>query len=116
MLQGEHSATLEHSAILSTVIKLPFVIKIFVLSVFERPLNTSILYRTAHFVYFKGSPVEFFSNYDVFCPCLLFFGLNKKCRPRRYAALSHDVASRSDIMPCNKINKPLVVYRFGNVW
>ena len=34
MLQGEHSA------ILSTFIKLPFVIKTFVLSIFERPLKT----------------------------------------------------------------------------
>ena len=34
MLQGEHSATL------STFIKLQFVIKIFVLSIFERPLKT----------------------------------------------------------------------------
>ena len=31
---------LEHSAILSTFIKLPFVIKIFVLSIFEWPLKT----------------------------------------------------------------------------
>ena len=30
----------EHSAILSTFIKLPFVIKIFVLSIFERLLKT----------------------------------------------------------------------------
>ena len=30
----------EHSAILSTLIKLPFVIKIFVLSIFEWPLKT----------------------------------------------------------------------------
>ena len=31
--------------------------------------------------------------------------------------LSHDIAwpSRSDIMPYNKIDKPLVVYRFINV-
>ena len=30
--------------------------------------------------------------------------------------LSHDVASGSDITPCIKIDKPLVVYRFsGNV-
>ena len=30
--------------------------------------------------------------------------------------LSYDVASESEITPCNKINKPLVVYRFtGNV-
>ena len=34
MLQGEHSA------ILSTFIKLPFVIKTFGLSIFERPLKT----------------------------------------------------------------------------
>ena len=34
MLQGEHSA------ILSTFIKLPIVIKIFVLSIFERPFYT----------------------------------------------------------------------------
>ena len=34
MLQGEHSA------ILSTFMKLPFVIKIFVLSIFEWPLKT----------------------------------------------------------------------------
>ena len=33
---------LEHSAILSTFIKLPFVIKIFVLSIFEWPLKTGI--------------------------------------------------------------------------
>ena len=30
----------------------------------------------------------------------------------RYQYLSHDVASGSEITPCNKINKPLVVYRF----
>ena len=30
--------------------------------------------------------------------------------------LSHDVASGSEIIPCNKIDKPLVVYRLtGNV-
>ena len=30
--------------------------------------------------------------------------------------LSYDVASVSEITPCNKIDKPLVVYRFtGNV-
>ena len=30
--------------------------------------------------------------------------------------LSYDVASGSEITPCNKIGKPLVVYRFtGNV-
>ena len=44
MLQGEHSA------ILSTFIKLPFVIKIFVLSIFEWPFYT-------------GFTVEIFSQY-----------------------------------------------------
>ena len=34
----------EHSAILSTFIKLPFVIKIFVLSIFEWQLKTRLLY------------------------------------------------------------------------
>ena len=29
--------------------------------------------------------------------------------------LSHDTASRSDITLCNKIDKPLVVYRFRYV-
>ena len=29
--------------------------------------------------------------------------------------LSHDVVSGSDITPCNKIDKPLVVNRFRNV-
>ena len=33
-----------------------------------------------------------------------------------YLHLSYDVASGSEITPCNKICKPLVVYRFtGNV-
>ena len=35
---------LEHSAILLTFIKLPFVIKIYVLSIFECPLKTGLLY------------------------------------------------------------------------
>ena len=30
-------------------------------------------------------------------------------------SLSLDVAPGSDITPCNKIDKPLVVYRFSNV-
>ena len=32
-----------------------------------------------------------------------------------YDHLSHDIVSGSHIMPCNKIDKPLVVYRFSNV-
>ena len=32
------------------------------------------------------------------------------------SCLSHGIASGSDITPCNKIDKPVVVYRFlGNV-
>ena len=38
MLQGEHSA------ILSTFIKLPFIIKIFILSIFEWPFTRVLLY------------------------------------------------------------------------
>ena len=41
MLQGEHSA------ILSTFIKLPFVIKIFVLTIFEWPLKTGFAVNTS---------------------------------------------------------------------
>ena len=36
---------MEHSAILLTFIKLPFVIKIFVLSIFERPIYTGVVAR-----------------------------------------------------------------------
>ena len=41
----------------------------------------------------------------------------KKCHmSNQYWSESHDVASENDITPCNKIDKPLVVYRFtGNV-
>ena len=40
-MQGKSSAECsEHSAILSPFIKVPFVIKIFVLSIFERPIYT----------------------------------------------------------------------------
>ena len=42
--------------------------------------------------------------------------LDAKLLDVRYIHLSYDVASRSEITPCNKICKPLVVYRFtGNV-
>ena len=47
MLQGEHSA------ILSAFSKLPFVIKIFVLSIFEWPFYTGFtVYPYSYFVYF----------------------------------------------------------------
>ena len=49
---------LEHSAILSTFIKLPFVIKIFVLSIFEWPFYTGFTVHSAvmlHCISKKGS-------------------------------------------------------------
>ena len=72
MLQGEHSA------ILSTFLKLSFAIKIFVLSIFEWPLKT---------------------GFTVVSVCFQMY-------------LSYDFASGSDITPCIKNDKPLVVYRF----
>ena len=45
-------------------------------------------------------------------------GMSLLCTPHIYdiVLLSYDVASGSEITPCNKIDKPLVVYRFtGNV-
>ena len=52
---------------------------------------------------------------------LVFFVNGKKVSEimsghEKYVRLSHDVASGSEITPCNKICKPLVVYQFtGNV-
>ena len=45
----------------------------------------------------------------------LNIGQNKKimCVNSDYCHLSYDVASGSEITPCNKIDKPLVVYRFS---
>ena len=63
MLQGEHSA------ILSTFIKLPFAMKTFVLSIFERPLKTGF---TVPFSY----PVPFsflVFSFLVFSSCILGF-------------------------------------------
>ena len=48
ILQGEHSV------ILSTFIKLPFVIKIFVLSIFEWPFYTGLLYSQTSKMCFNG--------------------------------------------------------------
>ena len=49
MLQGEHSA------ILLTFIKLPFVNKIFVISIFEWPVYTGFTVRfETNFMYFSG--------------------------------------------------------------
>ena len=49
----------EHSAILSTFIKLPFVIKIFVLSIFEWPFYTSftVLCASQNICHHKLNPV-----------------------------------------------------------
>ena len=45
-----------------------------------------------------------------------FLDKNAKREMFNYKYLSYDVASGSEITPCNKICKPLVVYRFtGNV-
>ena len=54
MLQGEHSA------ILSTFIKLPFVVKIFVLSIFECP-------------FYSGFTVLHFKEMMYFCPFKIVF-------------------------------------------
>ena len=44
------------------------------------------------------------------------YKMRRKTKGNDYIHLSYDVASGSAIMPCNKIDKPLVVYRFtGNV-
>ena len=41
--------------------------------------------------------------------------LTRHAQSKLFHYLSHDVASRSGITPCNKIDKPLVVYRLSNV-
>ena len=42
--------------------------------------------------------------------------LSNNTEERQNLQLSYDVASGSEITPCNEIDKPLVVYRFtGNV-
>ena len=67
MLQGEHSA------ILSTLIKLPFVIKIFVLSNFERPLKTGL---TVHSSGQQTAPKSDLGPY-----CLQYWRI--KCKRRK---------------------------------
>ena len=61
----------EHSAILSTFIKLPFVIKIFVLSIFEWPFYTGFTVhlnslQIKHYLRFLCS--KFLSKYAKFIP------------------------------------------------
>ena len=41
--------------------------------------------------------------------------LQQSCKIINISILSHDVASCSDITPCNKIDKPLLVYRLDVV-
>ena len=56
----------EHSAIFSTFIKLPFVIKIFVLSIFEWPLTVLCIMRASRLV----------RSYIVICKVV---GVSKQC-------------------------------------
>ena len=51
MLQGEHSA------ILSTFIKLPFVIKIYVMSIFECPLKTGFIVHIKQAMLMTGAKI-----------------------------------------------------------
>ena len=44
-MQVKSIAEWNHYAILSTLIKLPFSIQVFVLSIFKRPLKTVLLYE-----------------------------------------------------------------------
>ena len=45
LIQVKFTAEGEHSAILSTFIKLLFVVKLFILSIFEWPIRQVLLYR-----------------------------------------------------------------------
>ena len=88
----------EHSAILSTFIKLPFVIKIFVLSIFEWLLKTGFT-EIFHHIPKKTNldmnnnvEQEGFSSYKImihFCPEDLFYSLQTvqilmKCHSMRH--------------------------------
>ena len=56
---------MEHSAILSTFIKLPFVIKIFALLIFEWPLKTSFTVDKAYLFVTSQSTIFSKTNQDV---------------------------------------------------
>ena len=64
MLQAEHSAILqaEHSAIFLTFIKLPFVNKIFVLSIFEWLFYTGFTVQDLHKMHFSIAIGESFQD------------------------------------------------------
>ena len=67
------NAPREHSAILSTFIRLPFVFKTFVLSIFEWPLKTGLMYRLKDetpivfvgFVYSPSFVVQYYVSFLV---------------------------------------------------
>ena len=52
----------EHSEILSTLIKLPFVIKIFVLPIFEWSYNTGLKYSKFSFLSDKQLEMQFYGD------------------------------------------------------
>ena len=54
-----------HSEILSTLIKLPFVIKIFVLPIFEWPFNTGLNYSKFSFLSDKQLEMQFYGDVGV---------------------------------------------------
>ena len=91
-------------------------------NVHKKEINTFILFRQKRWIEQKIT-LEVLFLIDRLLKELIWnsrgkFGLAPEpslhARKQRY--LSHDDASESDITPCNKIDKPLVVYRFtGNV-
>ena len=52
----------EHYEILLTLIKLPFVIKIFVLPIFEWPFNTGLKYSKFSFLSYKQLEMQFYGD------------------------------------------------------
>ena len=73
-MHGE--APREYSAILSTFIKLPFVLKTFVLSFFERQLKTGFTVYTYAWVKVQNfQNPEFRNNPENFHPCICYSGL-----------------------------------------
>ena len=61
-------------------------------------------------------------KFEIYCrrrgfkQCISRLFCKNYCRKSFLNILSHDVAAGSEITPCNKIDKPQVVYRFtGNV-
>ena len=63
-----------------------------------------------------GQPIINVKRFSPFLPNNYVMKHNSAILYQIYLHLSYDVASGSEITPCNKICKPLVVYRFtGNV-